>query len=227
MPFDDTTIENVESDVVDEDTQTGDDGVEDVSDRLKAVEQNTALNALLGDPEVQEVIKLKREGKVVKVAEHVDEEEEEEVAEEVDKDDPLRETLKRFEKAIDKKLSPFIDRLSSIEDIADTVQKKDVNDQIKAVRDKHEDFDGYKEPMLALSSDHPGLNIEELYILARTRAGKLDLSDPSTFSEKPTTTPRLRPGIKKVATPDSRQRGRRGFDSAVREALKKLPIKME
>ena len=77
----------------------------------------------------------------------------------------------------------------------------------------------------ALAQDNTGLNVEELYILARTRAGKLDLSDPSTFSEKPTDTPRLRPGMKKVAT--AGPRGKRGFDTIMRAALERLPIKME
>ena len=144
---------------------------------------------------MQKVITVTRAGKAVTVAEEVEEKEEEEVEEKVCEDDPLRETLSRIGKMIDKKLSPFTERLTSIEDIADTVQKKDVNDQIKAVRDKHEDFDTYKEKMLTLAQDNTGLNVEELYILARTRAGKLDLSDPSTFSEKPTDTPRLRPGM--------------------------------
>ena len=227
MPFDETTIEDTESEVVDDDTQTSEDGTPDVSSRLQAVEQNQNFQVLMADPEIQEVIKLKREGKVVKVAEHVEEKEEEVVEEIVAEDDPLRETLKRFEKAIDNKLGPIVDRLSNIEGIADVVQKKDVNDQIKAVRDKHEDFDSYKEAMLTLAQDNPGLNVEELYILSRKRAGKLDLSDPSTFSEKPTTTPRTRPGMKKVAALDSRQRGRRGFEKFLRAALESQPIKME
>ena len=225
MAFDDATIEDTESEVVDDDTQTNEEGVEDVSNRLKSLEENKAFTVLMGDPEIQEVIKLKRAGKTVTVAEHVEEKEEEEVEEKVDEDDPLRETLSRIGKMIDKKLSPFSDRLSNIEDIADTVQKKDVNDQIKAVRDKHEDFDTYKEKMLTLAQDNTGLNVEELYILARTRAGKLDLSDASTFSEKPTDTPRLRPGMKKVAT--AGVHGRRAFDVHLRAALERLPIKME
>ena len=70
--FDEETIDDdVQDETVDDDTQKDDAG-DEVSDRLKAVEQNQALNALMADPEVQEVIKLKRAGKPVAVSEMVE-----------------------------------------------------------------------------------------------------------------------------------------------------------
>jgi len=226
MAFDETTIEDTESEVVDDDTQTSEDGTPDVSKRLETVEQNLAFNTLMADPDIMEVIKLKQAGKVVQVGESA-EEEEVEPEEEVDENDPLAETLKKFGKMMDKKLSPLSDRLTNIEGIADQVQKKDVNDQISVVRDKHKDFDSYKEPMIKLAQENPSLGVNELYILARLRSGKLDISDPSTFSEKPTATPRMRMGMKKVAGPSGSRRGKRAFDSVMLAALEKLPIKME
>ena len=65
MPFDETTIEDTESEVVDDDTQTSEDGTPDVSSRLQAVEQNQKFQVRMADHELQEVIKIKREVKVV------------------------------------------------------------------------------------------------------------------------------------------------------------------
>ena len=229
--FDEETIDDdVETEDVDDDTQKGDEGDEsgDVADRLKAVEQNQALNALMADPEVQEVIRLKRAGKPVAVSEKADKEEETADEEDaIDDDDPAKEVLHRFAKIIDKKLSPISERLSSIEGLADDVRRQGVDSQVKTLREAHEDFDKYRDQMMVLAKDNTGLDVEELYMLARKRAGKLDLTTASTFSEKPTTQTVHRKGIKRVAKASGRQRGRQGFQKILAKALDVLELDME
>ncbi len=226
--FDEETIDDdVQDETVDDDTQKDDAG-DEVSDRLKAVEQNQALNALMADPEVQEVIKLKRAGKPVAVSEIV-EGKDETVNEEdgLDDDDPAKEVLQRFAKIIDKKLNPISERLASIEGLADDVRRQGVDSQVKTLREKHEDFDKYRDQMMVLAKDNTGLDVEELYMLARKRAGKLDLTNASTFSEKPTTQILPRRSIRGVAKSPGRQRGRQGFQKILAKALDGLELEME
>ncbi len=218
--FDETVVEDTSDEVVDDDTQTDDNG--EIAGRIDKIEQNQALNALIADPDIQKIITLKKAGKTVSVAEYEEVVEEEEL----DPNDTTPEVTKRLSEMIDKRMSSFMGRLEAIEDVASKVQKKGVDTEINDVRKDFPDFDKYKDTMIALSQESPGLSVKELYTVARSRAGKLDLSPPDTFSEKPTTPPRHRIGSK-IASPGAGKRGRQAFNNLVTEALKGIDITME
>jgi hypothetical protein len=196
-------------------------GTEDsVSDRIKQLEENQALTQVLADPDVQKVLSMKKDGKRIDVKELAKAEETADPDLEIKDDDPAAELLRKISGIMDKKLNPIAGRVDAIERVAQQVQSKEVNGQIAKVKEKHPDMDKYKEKMILLSQENPGLNVEELYIMARMRAGKLELDEPSTFSEKPTTQPRRPMGLKDRPTP----RGRQGFNQVVQEALSKLDL---
>lgn len=218
--FDEDVIdEEVEETEDDETTEPSNDDEGDVSARLTALEAKNTLNGLLADPEIAKVVELKRAGKKINIAEvDSDEGSDEEEEEENLGEGAGAELIKRLIGVVDKKLSPIADRLKAIEGFANDSQRKEINAQVASVREKHKDFDKFKDQMLKLSADNPGLSVEELYYVAKARSGKLEVKEEETFSEQPTHQPR-RPKVKKTA-----RRGRAGFHNAVQEALKELDL---
>ncbi len=200
-----------------EDTGTED---TDVADRVKRLEEKQVYDQVIADPDVQRVLELKKTGKAVTVGEMLEEKKTTKDEFEIDDDDPAAELLKRISTVIDKKLNGIVDRVGVIEGFAQRAQGKEVNVAIEDCKGKHQDFDTYKDQMITLSNENPGLNVEELYTMAKMRAGKLNINEPSTFSEKGTTQPRRSMKQAGATTP----RGRQGFNAIVRKALKGLDL---
>ena len=131
--------------------------------------------------------------------------------------------------SIDKKLSnldKIIERLSGVEQAVGGVQQKEVDTQIKEAQAKYKDFGKYKAGMLKLNKDNPGLNVQELYILAKSRAGQLAIKEPTTESERPSNQPPRRSGERQSQKP-ARPSGRKGFEEMLGESLNRLVLTSE
>lgn len=200
-------------------------------ERLSQLEQNQVLTRILSDPDIRAVIEAKRQGKPVKVATDEKPEPEPEpepsIVADLPEDDPVRQTLERVEKLVatklERQLGPVVQRLEGVEGLANEVQKRELREQINATKQKYPDFEQYKAKMLEISQTQPNLPVEELYVLAKLRSGKLDLTNKATFSEKPTNQPRERE-TRKRETDQPRPRGRKGFNELLGEALRDLQI---
>ena len=229
------TIENTETETDDAPLEVADDSGSDASDpaadRLARLEQNQQVLSLLADPEIAAVVAARRAGKSVKVSlaeEAVEEQPDptEELVRDLPEDDPTRGLLEKLDKLIDAKLGGQLkslgERLKSVEEVGQKVAVKEVTDQVAAVRAKNKDFDRYKEEMLKISAKHPGLGVEDLYVLAKSRAGELRQVEAVTETEKPTSSPRV--GVPKTQRPAVTSKGRQGFDQILRNALNNLEL---
>lgn len=210
--------------------------------RIKALEQQQALNQLLADPEVAAVLKARQEGRKVSIVDAKDEEgetapePEEDPLKDLPADDPKKELLTSILGLIDKKLSPILrkietaeqtfgQRLENVEGVSDTIKKREVDDQIRAAKAKYKDLPQYSAKMMELVKAHPTLNVEQLYLIAKQTAGKLRLAaEPTTFSERPTQQPPRRPGGKGPNKPPERSAGRKGFGEILADSLSTLSI---
>lgn len=230
----DTEIEGLEEEGETEETVTHQNG-EAVQNRIKALESQQALNALLADPDIRKVLEAKQKGQKVQVSDLV-EEETEEVEEEpeeiaaLDDKDPLKNTLRTIDSLINKKAGKLVDRIKELEaeleevkGFAGSVQKKEVQTQVAAAQQKYPDFAKYREKMLEITKANPGLGVEELYLIAKARSGDLKMEKPSTFSERPQGSQRANPR-KPVGQKPNRPRGRAGFSAILQDALNDLDL---
>lgn len=192
-------------------------------------ENNQLLLGLMSDPDIQEVLNARREKRAIKVvadgqetsgeteAEAADAEEEE--AEIEGLDDDVKKIVKLLGKKVDKSIGPITERLAAIEELAQGYQRQAVDGQVKTVASKYKDFDKYRKQMAQIVREIPGASVEELFLLAKHRAGDLSLVEPSTHSERPTPTPR------RTASKDKKvgaRRGRKGFQSTLIDALERI-----
>jgi hypothetical protein len=210
---------------------------DDTPARLKNLEgANSQLQELMQDPDVLTLLAARRSNKKVKIVEETPEEpseteEDSGLASDIPENDPSRKLFEKLDRRLSdlverrfkSKVEPLNERLQRVEVIGTEVQRKSVEDQVKAAREKYRDLDTYREPMLKLSTDNPGLNVEELYLLARQRAGKLRLLEQGTHTEKPTQQPRkIRDDKNKPNQP--RTDGRRGFTELLGNSLRSLDL---
>lgn len=204
--------------------------------RMAALERNQAIQNLLADPDIQAVIKAKREGKQLSITEAQAKEEElpDEPALEIPDDDPLKATLTRLDDVMSKRLDFFNKKLDArfqeletksgqLEAVAASVQKKEVNEQVEGAKKKYQDFDKVKGEILELSKAHPGLSVDQLALLALDKKGLLKLQKTSTASERPTSQP-PRPfgGTKKPG--QEPKTGQRAWRSLLQEALGEIDL---
>lgn len=201
---------------------------------LELTQKNQALVGLLQDPDIAKVIAAKRMGKPVRVSDEEpepesDPESEPELDSELEEspDDPVTKVMSKLTKVMDSKLqtalAPLLEQLAGVKSVADTVQRKDITDQISVVKTKYKDFDDYRDSMLKLSKEHEGLSVKDLYVLAKSRSGKLRMVEAVTGSEKPTSALR-RQGTVSQTNQTPRPRGRKGFSDILEEALGKLDV---
>lgn len=209
-----------------------------VPDRLKAVEQaQTILTTLLSDPDIAKVVQLKKLNKPVRFQEEVEEEAEE--AEEptgpsikdlAEGDPAVEKTLERIDKLImgrvgklEAVLEKLGGRIEGVEKFSGGIQQKEVAQQVDNVSKKYKDFGDFQGKLVELSKNNPGLNVEELYLIAKTRAGKLKLDEPSTFSEKPQGVTR-NPTQRRDPKAPRMGRGRNGFTDFLRQKLEGIDL---
>lgn len=201
-------------------------------ERLRRLEENAQVNQLLADPEIRAVIEARQAGKRVKVTSDEGETEPEAEAPiygDLAEDDPIRKTLEQVDKLIstklDRVLGPLAQRLAGVENLATEVKAKDLKTEVRELRGKYQDFNEYGTKMMDLAKAQPGLGVEELYLLAKHRSGKLSVSKPSTFSEKPTSqvSARTSKPTRKPTDPP-RSQGRKGWNEILGEALGRLDL---
>jgi len=202
---------------------------DDVSTRLQQLEQSQVAMQLLADPDIQRVIEAKRQGKPLKISTEVEAppaDEPSSLTRDLPDDDPMKETLSKIEKTlvnvVESRMSPLLDRLQAIEGFAGEAQKKEVQTAVAVAQKKFSDFNEYRGQMLELAKTNQNLQVDELYLLAKSRAGKLKLPEQSTFSEKPTSQPR-RPTTN---ASDSRKAvtGRAAWNQTLQKALEGLSL---
>lgn len=209
----------------------------DRDERIDALEQRTILAQLMADPDIQAVIRSKNAGKQIKVVEDVEEPVEDdtssvisEVTKDLPENDPTKAILEKMgrviEEQVSRKLNPLLDRLKGVEGMVVEVQRKKVQDQVANAQKKYKDLDQYRDAMVTLSKENPSLKVEDLYILAKSRAGKLQLAEAKTFSEKPNDSQGIRTPSK-LKKPDGGKKipqGRNGFASLLQDSLNKLEL---
>lgn len=212
-------------------------GTESRLQRLEEAQGNNqakeALNRIISDPDVMAVLKAKQAGKPVRVVDAEEEAEQEpDPAEEIVKgmaeDDPQKDLLGKISQLIDAKLEKSNKRFEEVEsrlsetaDVARAVKTEKVTNAVKAAREKFKDFDQYKDKMLALSEENPSLGVEDLYFVAKARAGKLRQVETVTESEKPTSQPRR---VAKPGTTPKRAPGRAGFSEILRDSFSRINL---
>lgn len=219
-------------DEVQEVDYTEEDGKEAADNGKAQAEQSAAqteaqrmLYGIISDPEVAQILQARREGKAIKIVAGDDTSESDvasdklvipdETLEELDPE--IKSVVETISKHIDARLSPMTAQLAKLQGLADQMQEKAVADQIGTISDKHKDFEKYRPEMARLSrSEGSGLSVEQLFALAKLADGKLNLTEPSTHSEKPTPTPR-RKGVGPKR--DGPQGGRRGWNATLSDAL--------
>lgn len=185
---------------------------------LAAAGQSELLLSIMADTDMQAVLTARREGREIKV---VDKEEPkpEPKEEKIDTGDPdLDAGVTKVMEMLEKKLAPMRDEVAGLRTLADGYERQAVDQQISAIVDKHKDFNEYRPAMAEMAKKVQGLGIEQLYILAKLDAGKLNTVEPSTHSELPTPTPR---GAMAMDTKKDHRRGRKGFQSILLDALEK------
>lgn len=229
---DDLELEDEIEDVETDESEEGDEEIRHGNGTAarSQSEQGTLLQ-LLSDPEIASVINAKRAGKKVKVVEEATEDAAKEVVDEEEDEEELPEAerkllaraLKKIDKAVDKRLGTVATRVEGLEALAGSIQQREAKAEVAKAREKYRDFDKYRAPMLKLVKENPGLAAEELYLIAKARAGKLNLTQPSSETERPTNQPRRRPKKRDAesARPASR---RQAWNSAMERALGELDL---
>lgn len=229
-----------EVDYEDEDTDDGDDSTAGTDNRSSEQTGSSDMDRfvanLMSDPEINAILQARRTGKKVKIIEEEENpsggEEEESLVDDpafADLDDDTKRVVQVMEKRLSGALRPIMDKVGSLEQIAVSYEQQAIDRQIAETQKKHPDMKKYIKDMAKLSREEgAGLKAEELYLLAKHRAGKLDLVSPSTDTERPTATPRQRrPGDtmrgKKTGT-NANPRGRKGFQVTLADALENLDL---
>lgn len=226
-----------------EDTETlntdnsTEDQVEEIANRLEqTLKQRSTSDAtlanLVADPDIRKILDAKQKGEVVKVTTGEEEEPESISDESTDVDSMTNSELVAFmvkthgkvtQDVMKEEMKNFKDSISGISDFVTAQQQNAIQDQIQESKRKHPDFDDYGEKMYDIHQKNPGLNIEELYIIAKAQSGALETPGPSAGSERPSqvgTLPVRRTEKRKNAVPT----GRRGFRQLLAEATSKLNV---
>ena len=210
-----------------DDDASDDDAVSGLDERIDRLEQHTTVMQLLTDPDVRAVIEAKKGGKRVKVIDDEGEPEPEptlDLDEDLDDDDPTKAIVNKLVgkvgKLLEAKFTPYSERLATLEGLAQELRRSAAQTQVAGVRQKYPDLDRFRPAMLAILKDNPGLGPEQLYLLAKHQAGKLEITEASSFSEKPTQQPRKPRGRKREAA----LRGRAGWNKAMEKALGDLDL---
>lgn len=219
-----------------EEVEIDDDGIElpekdlesDVTDRVNALEYQQKLNGLLADPEIQAVLAARQSGKKIKIASVEDEIEKvipPELLDGLEDDDPTRKILEKLDGVLNQRLQdvlePLNNRLQRAEAVAEQVRQAELTTQVNSAASKYKDLSKYHGDMVSLAKQTPGLSVEELYLIAKNRKGKLQIAPDVTPLERPTSQPGAR---RKTAEAPKIIHGRKGFDQMLSQALDKLNL---
>lgn len=147
----------------------------------RGVEEARIIAQLTADPEIRAILEARQTGRKIKVVEESEEAEAEaevdpEKLEDMSRSDLLKVLRKQIAGDLKKDLAAIVDplkqQLDGVTQLANKQQAEKVKKEVSRLREKFSDFDVYGKPMLELNKENPGLSTEELYLLAKRRAGK-------------------------------------------------------
>lgn len=181
---------------------------------------NASFSQVVATPEVRTVLDAIDKGETVKVV--VGEEEDEkaydpETVEDLDNkgiiDASARQTSHLLGGILDEKLSPLVRELESLKEDKKLTEKVNLKNELGRAIKRFPDLNTYTNEMIELKKENKGMGVEELYVLARTRAGK-GFPDPvSTASERPSS---VVPKVQKERK-DPVPHGPKGLDQLIKE----------
>lgn len=202
--------------------------------------ETRVLARFASDPNMREVLNAQQQGKKFKIVYEGQEEgvprQEQKVPEKVDWDSlsntQLAEKLPEvisgpmksfFEEHMKSATQPLIDKIARLEQAQQSNEGEKITNQIKGVQKQYPDFDSYRTDMVALANQHPSLDAESLYILAKKKNGKLNLSAAMpTATERPTSSSSKPQSFSKLET-----KGRRRFEDALSMVLDSKDLSMD
>jgi hypothetical protein len=200
--------------------------------RTSGFDASEFIAGMMSDPEIQAVIAARREGRDVQVTDRKPKEPEppqrKKLSEEIGDDDEVDPTIKRvldlIEQRVDSTVAPLSEKLAGLEEMASGFQRQTVNQQIEKAAAKYNDFDKYRGEMAKIARETPGLSMDELYLIAKSRANDLNFAQPSTETERPMAATGVRRGLPKKP---KYERGRKGWNDMLADSLEKLPSRQE
>ena len=201
---------------------------------------NQTLANLMADPDVRAVLSLKEAGKKVKIGEDGGTQESSQSSQKIVLDREKLDSMSPSELAqtildavgtnvgniVDSKLKPLSERIEGVTGVLTDKESKSVAEEVKRVRSKYPDFDKYRQSMMEIFNQNQGLEVEELYLLAkrRGRTSEGENTPKGTRSEKPS-------GSTKPASPKEKEvkilPGQSGWRAAMSAALNKVPLPPE
>jgi len=185
------------------------------------VDKKEWLAKVMADPDVKKILEARQKQEDAEPPES----EEDLDLDVLDNRELVRYILKKVQESVGglvaKHLDGIAEKVGRLEGYVQEKETRTIRQQVDELRAKYPDFDDYRELMIQLSRESPGLTPEELYWIARKRSGRFEEPGPKTESEKPTST---------LARPPRRERekplppGARGFSQLLGEALEELEL---
>jgi len=169
-------------------------------DKINRVE---ALNQLMRDPDIQKVLEAKRKGNEIVISSKEkdnedglfelpsfkDDEGKDKSLEDLSNKELLElatgNVTKTISDLLDKKLKGVKGDISGVQKFVQQTETERIQREVVDVRKAAPDFDKYKEQIVELNRQNPGLTVEELYLLAKRRVEGKKKQD-NTDTEKPT-----------------------------------------
>ncbi len=160
-----------------------------LADRLSKLEEkgnkdSATLAKMLSDPDVRALLEAKEQGKKFSLKMENQEAESKEPAIPADTDDTTRKVMEQVGAYVKDLIKPLESKLKNVDSYVSTNAQERVKEEINAVREKYSDFDDYRQDMSAINKQNPGLSIEELYFLAKSRK-RGSFAAENTDTEKP------------------------------------------
>jgi len=186
------------------------------------LKSTTEYANLMADPQIRQIMEARKSGKNIQLVPEGQENKEpdpEPEWEDLDNKGLVKELLKRIpsvvQQTLEKSVNPLQDQFAGLKNYVEAQEEAKAKEQLDALSKKYPDFESMKPTMGGILKDNPGLSFEELYKVAKIRAG---VPLGNTSSEKPTTeSARLPRKNRKEPLPS----GRKGFEQLLDEALEK------
>jgi hypothetical protein len=175
--------------------------------QVQQVAENRVMTQLLADPNFRAVLEAQRAGKKVKIIPLSEDGSDEQdlvssgnnqapTQTKVDLDSMSNAELTQYIIKNAAKAAPKVEENPEVRQLKQQVEmltqhiqsenRKKVDGEVAKVQAKYPDFDNHKQTMLELSQQNPGLQVEELYILAKRRAGEPITAAQEVATERPT-----------------------------------------
>lgn len=226
--------EVLEDDVVDdnnvEDKRKKEENVERLLGEVKEnLQSSDALAKLIADPDIRKIIEARQSGEKISIVtgepkkDSVDDKEPEDI-----EDLSNRELIKFMTKVVSSKVGEIVDtKLESVTEelkgfgqFIDNAKQTDVQNQITKARAKYKDFDDLRKEMVDLHGANPGLTVEELYEVSKSRKAGPD-KEKNPESERPSEGASTRPSMKETRKKPLPP-GASGFEQLVQEGLARI-----